>query len=169
MSPSIFFLILTASMLLLTADFSILCMESITLWLFLLICSISSSFSANFLSALHAISMFSWSFLGLSRNFKYCSLYVMLYLLRLFLVVSYLASQSSVLTSFPALLSSFVFTFSPLCSIKSESFTSEENRQNRQTSGLVMFGSNTQTELVNNNVYLSRVAFSFYQGWRLSK
>ena len=49
-SPSIFFLILRASFLLLTSESSVLCMESVILRLFLLICSISSSFSASFLS-----------------------------------------------------------------------------------------------------------------------
>ncbi len=49
-SPSIFFLSLMASFLLLTSESRVLCMDSMTLWLFLLICSISSSFSASFLS-----------------------------------------------------------------------------------------------------------------------
>src|SRR4029434_7833678 len=39
-----------ASFLLLTSESRVLCMESVTLWLFLLICSISSSFSASFRS-----------------------------------------------------------------------------------------------------------------------
>ncbi|TNN84337.1 hypothetical protein EYF80_005330 [Liparis tanakae] len=54
-----------ASFLLLISASKVLCMESITLWLFLLIWSISSSFSASFLS----ISFFTWTvdfvFLGL--------------------------------------------------------------------------------------------------------
>ena len=39
-SPAVFFLIQTASFPLLSTEFRMLCMESITLWLFLLICSI---------------------------------------------------------------------------------------------------------------------------------
>lgn len=67
-SPSIFFLIQHHFC---SLPFRVLCMESIALWLFLQICSISLFFSANILSASLLTSTFIWNWTPIGLDSSY--------------------------------------------------------------------------------------------------